>query len=165
MKRTALAVALLLAVAACGGDDGSTTTVHSSTAATETTVATTTGGGSGDTTSTTVSALPTGSALADALGLEPMEVLTPVAGGGDRPDFAWTPVDGATFYRITLLAPDGSFYWGWEGEESFVPLGGFPRLVPAATGPRLVTGMSWTVMAFDSERRPLAAGGSHSISP
>ena len=162
--RIGLVVSLLLVVAACGDDDGATTSAVPPTSATATTGAPGTTDATG-TTSATPAAPPASSALAESFGLETIEVLTPESGGGERPDFAWTAVDGATSYQVTLLAPDGTFYWGWDGDETSVPLGGFPRLVPAATGPRLVSGMSWTVMAFDAEFRPIAAGGPNPIGP
>jgi hypothetical protein len=94
-----------------------------------------------------------------------MSVVTPEAGGGDRPDLEWAPVDGAVRYDVTVLAPDGSVYWGWSGSETSVPLGGFPRLVPEAAGPRIITGMSWTVVAVDADAFPLAIGGPRPLSP
>lgn len=105
------------------------------------------------------------SELADALDLPVIELLTPASGGGDRPDLSWAPVDGADLYQVVLLAPDGAFYWGWTGNETTIPVGGLPRLVPEAAGPRLIPSMSWTVTAIDERSLPLAIGGPAEISP
>jgi hypothetical protein len=105
------------------------------------------------------------SELADSLGLDVIEILTPAEGGGDRPDLSWAPIEGADTYQVVLNAPSGGFYWGWTGTETSIPVGGLPRLVPEAAGPRLIPEMSWTVIAFDTEVRPLALGGPAPISP
>lgn len=151
-------VALVIVLVACGGDDASPTTTASGTGG-----ATTTAPGPGVTT-TTASQEPTESPIAGDVGLESMILSTPTEGVGERPDFAWEPVEGAASYRVTVLAPDGTFYWGWWGTETSVPLGGFPKLVDDATGPRVVTGMTWTVVAYDADLIPLAVGGPASLS-
>ncbi len=107
----------------------------------------------------------TSTALADSLGLATIEILTPTSGGGDRPALSWTPVQGAETYQVTLLAPDGTFYWGWTGGDASVPVGGLPRLIPEAGGPRLIPSMSWTVLAFDADVLPIAAAGPAQIGP
>jgi hypothetical protein len=141
---------------ACGGDDTSQTT-----AAPGTTSETAPPGGDSRTTTTMIASE---SPIAQDVGLASMVLLTPTEGVGERPDFAWEPVDGASAYKITVLAPDGSFYWGWLGPETSVPLGGFPKLIDGATGPRVVSGMTWTVVALDADLVPLAVGGPASLS-
>jgi len=156
MRRVAL-LALAMVLAACGGDSSSPTT----TGGTDTTGGSvTTGGGATATTTTTAVESP----LASEVGLESMVLLTPTEGVGERPDFAWEPVAGAVRYQVTVLTADGALYWAWSGEETSVPLGGFPKLVDGAAGPRVVSGMTWTVVAFDGDMIPLAVGGPASLS-
>jgi hypothetical protein len=152
MRKSPAAFALVFVLASCGGDGASTTTAGDGV---------TTTGATGETTST---ALQQDSPIAADVGLPSMVLLTPEEGVGERPDLAWETVDGATMYRVTVLGADGAFYWGWAGEETSVPLGGFPRLEDAAAGPRVVSGMTWTVVALDANLVPLAVGGPASLS-
>jgi hypothetical protein len=148
---SAKAFALVLVLASCGGEGASTTTGADG-------VTTTASGGA------TTSTAPQDSPIAADMGLATMVILTPEEGVGERPDLAWEPVEGATMYRVTVLGPDGTLYWGWAGEETSVPLGGFPRLEDAASGPRVVSGMTWTVVALDGDLVPVAVGGPASLS-
>jgi len=152
MRKSSVAFALVLVLASCGGDGPTTTTAGDGAATT---------GAAEETTSTT---LRQDSPIAADMGLASMVILTPEEGLGERPDLAWEPVDGASMYRVTVLGPDGAFYWGWMGEETSVPLGGYPRLEDAAAGPRIVSGMTWTVVAFDAALVPIAVGGPASLS-
>lgn len=43
--------------------------------------------------------------------------------GGQRPTVAWAAVDGASSYRLTVLADVGQ-PWAWEGTDTSVTLGG-----------------------------------------
>ena len=156
-----LLVCATLVFAACGGGGSEPA---SSTAGSDTTTA----DGATTVVSETTMGEPAGetqSELATDVGLESIVVLTPQAGEGDRPELEWEPVEGASLYQVTVLAPDGSVYWGRTGPETSVPFGGFPRLVPAAAGPRIIAGMSWTVVAFDDSMVPMAIGGPLPLSP
>lgn len=155
MRRFGLAAVMVILMACGGGDADPTTTGPSPTSATT--------GPAPDETSTTSPRVLT-SPIAEDVGLESMVILTPTEGVGERPDLAWEPVEGASTYRVTVLTPDGSFYWGWLGPETSVPLGGFPKLIDGATGPRVVSGMTWTVVAFDADMVPLAVGGPATLS-
>lgn len=154
MRHFGLAVAVMVTLTACGGGDTVPTTAGPS-ATSATTVP-----GPTSTTSPVVSESP----IAEETGLASIVILTPTEGVGERPDLAWESVDGASTYRVTVLTSDGSFYWGWLGSETSVPLGGFPRLVDGATGPRVASGMTWTVVAYDADLIPLAVGGPSSLS-
>lgn len=151
IRRVQVAAILLVTVAACGGDPASPGVSGESTL--------------GETTPPTTEVMvPHEWPLSEDLGLASIALLTPASGLGERPDLAWEAVAGAASYRVTVLAPDGAFYWAWTGVDTLVPLGGSPRLSDAATGPRLVSGMTWTVVAFDAESRPLAVGGPATLS-
>lgn len=159
-----------VALTACGDDSASTPATTSpgndaEESAGEPGSGATTTAGEATTSTTTAPMPPSESELAAPLGLDSMVILTPVSGGGDRPDLAWEPVSGAALYHVTLLAPDGTVYWGWSGSETSVPVGGFPRLVPEATGPRIIADMSWTVTATGVDDVPIAVGGPSPLSP
>jgi hypothetical protein len=161
VRLAALGIAVMAALAGCGGGDGESTPT-SVVSVPETTEADTS---SPPEVTTSEAPVEADSEFATGIGLEPIVLLTPEAGGGDRPDLEWQPVDGAVTYQITVRAPDGSVYWGRMGPETSVPFGGFPRLVPEAAGPRIVAGMDWTVIAFDASMVPIGAGGPRSLSP
>ena len=74
-----------------------------------------------------------------------------------RPLLAWGLVDGAVLYSITVTAPTGAAYWAWQTDATSVHLGGDPRLDDDQSGPSTVPGMTWSVIAFDGDGRPLAA--------
>ena len=97
--------------------------------------------------------------------LDPVALLTPTSGGGTRPILAWEPVPGADRYGVYLYAPSGRLYWSWQGRETSVPVGGLPQLREDAIGPSVVDGMTWTVIAYDADQFPLAAGGPRAIGP
>lgn len=74
-----------------------------------------------------------------------------------RPLLAWEPVEGAVLYSLTVTAPTGAAYWAWQTDATSVHLGGDPRLDDDQSGPSTVSGMTWSVIAFDGDDRPLAA--------
>jgi hypothetical protein len=154
--------AVVLVTACGGGDDDSEPASPEVTTAdglqATTAAATTTAAASTTSVAATTTTEPA-SELAEEFGLPTIAIMSTPVGGGERPDLAWQPVDGAADYQVTVLDPDGGFYWGWRGATSEVPFGGRPRLLPGAAGPRVVTGMTWTVVALDANGRPLAAGG------
>jgi hypothetical protein len=99
-------------------------------------------------------------------GIASVSLLTPPSGSGVRPQLAWTPVAGATTYRVTVFAQDGRPYWSWEGGDSSVFLGGGADPLPDdAPGPRLVEGMTWVVFAADADGMPIAASAIAPIAP
>jgi hypothetical protein len=74
-----------------------------------------------------------------------------------RPLLSWEPIDGATVYAVTVTAPTGLAYWAWRTDTTSVHLGGDPRLDDGQSGPSTVPGMTWSVLAFDADGRPIAA--------
>lgn len=102
---------------------------------------------------------------ASKLGLPAIELLTISEGGGTRPVLEWTAVDGADFYIVSVHTPEGVGYWAWRTEETSVPVGGLPRLNEGAMGPSIAPGMTWSVLALDSEGNLLAASNERPISP
>lgn len=97
--------------------------------------------------------------------VDPMTLTTPTSGGGIRPVLAWEPVEAADRYGVYLYAPDGSLYWSWQGRETSVPVGGRPQLREDATGPSVIEGMSWVVIAYNQEQLPIASAGPRPIGP
>ena len=97
--------------------------------------------------------------------LDRITLLTPTSGSGPRPTLEWEAVDGADRYGVYLYAPGGELYWSWQGRETEIPVGGRPRLVDDALGPRVIDGMTWTVIGFNADQVPVAAGGPQSIAP
>ena len=86
-------------------------------------------------------------------------------GAGVGPTFEWAPVEGATSYRLSVLAPDGPI-WVWEGAETSVALALRPDPRPAsAPALEIVAGSSWSVAALDAAGDLLAVSGSRPVSP
>lgn len=97
--------------------------------------------------------------------LEGIALLTPTTGGGTRPVLEWEGVEEADRYGVYLYDPEGKLFWSWQGRETSIPVGGRPRLVEDALGPRVAEGMTWIVIAFDADQMPVAAGGPRAIAP
>jgi hypothetical protein len=74
-----------------------------------------------------------------------------------RPLLEWEPVPGAEVYSVSVHTPDGLGYWAWRTDATSVHLGGDPRLQDDVSGPSTVSGMTWSVIAFDAARLPIAA--------
>jgi hypothetical protein len=168
MKRAGFMVAAIsLAAAACTGgsadDRGTGTSGPASTpgptTSTEVTIATT---AAPATTTTTTTTVPGDALLA---GLEPITLNTPESGGGIRPELSWEPVAGADHYAVYVYAPNGRIYWSWQGRETSVPVGGRPVLPDAATGPSVVDGMTWAVVAYDTALQPVGSSAVVPIGP
>ena len=172
MTRSLPALIAMVLVAACGGNElGSSSTAAPSDGSASSMTVTAPDPPTGATRASTTAVDPVAttavaeSELADGFGLPALAIVSPEAGGGDRPDLSWESVDDAVDYRVTVLDPGGAVYWGWSGETTDVPFGGRPRLEPTAAGPRVVPGMTWTVLAIDDDGVPLAAGGPVPLSP
>lgn len=117
-----------------------------------------------------VTASPTSSATAAPEPLfggvdRTVELLTPEAGGGPRPDLSWSAVPGADHYGLYVYAPSGDIYWAWQGRATSVPVGGLPRLHDDVAGPSVSEGMTWAVVAYDTDLLPVAVSPRRPISP
>lgn len=154
MLRRALVLGLLAAaLASCTGGDGGGDGGDVG------------GGATGQGGETTPAAL--GSPLA-APGIETtVELISPPAeGAGEVPAFRWTPVAGASTYRLVVLDPDGGPIWAWEGAETTVNLGGLPGDRPVGeAGPVISAGSSWTVVALDAAGHVVAVSPARPVSP
>jgi hypothetical protein len=183
----ALSVLVVSASACSGGDDSatddetsdSTTAQAASVAPTqpptsgepptsdstdETPPATTTPAGDGDDVDDAAATQPPPVAL--IAGIAPtVELLTPESGSGIRPQLAWSPVDGGSYYLATVYAPDGTPYWTWTGTATAVHVGGDPVLDDDRPGPSVVDGMSWGVVALDDQIVPIALSDRRPIAP
>lgn len=97
----------------------------------------------------------------------PIELLTPVAGGGAWPQLDWEPVADGERYRVRVYGPDGRAFWGWMGTDDQVIFGGFPRTPEdgSAVTPQVLDGMSWSVIAFDADGRIVGQSGERPLEP
>jgi hypothetical protein len=152
VPRWALVPAVALVLAGCGGDDDPGIDAASPPSTPDAEAATV------EPTPVVLPVSPSGPPPAA------LELLTPAAGNGPRPDLAWTPVPGAQAYHLVLYGPDGMGYWAWQGAGSSVPLGG-ATLEPGAPGPSLTDGMTWDVVAYDARGTLIAASGRQPIEP
>lgn len=100
-----------------------------------------------------------------ALGIPGLALLTPMSGAGPRPELAWEPVDGAFFYNVVVLDPTGRGYWGWEGTDTSVHVGGEPVIKEGLSGPSVIDGMTWQVSAYDSDQNLIALSHQQPIAP
>ena len=64
-----------------------------------------------------------------------------------------------------LYAPSGEVYWSWAGTATQVHVGGEPQLHEGASGPSVIEGMSWAVIAYDADLLPIAVSEQRPISP
>jgi hypothetical protein len=186
-------LATTLLVTACGGDDDATDTTSATsaptTAAADDTTDDTTDNTTDDgdaTTDTTepatdqpdesqppatteppaTTAPPTGDRLLQALDIPAIEVLTPAAGGGERPLLEWVAVDGAASYHVVVQS-DGEPYWAWVGATTSVPLGGGevgsdPGLLAVLTPDAAFT---FTVTAWGADDELLGASPASPLAP
>ena len=90
-------------------------------------------------------------------------IATTEAAPGSNPLLAWSPVDGATLYRVVVLDPNGDAYWAWSGTDTSVHLGG--NATPTAVGARVFGEMTWQVSAFDADGAPLAISERGGLTP
>jgi len=99
-------------------------------------------------------------------GVATIRLSTPTRGRGDRPTLTWDPVAGATGYRVVLLDATRRPYWAWRGDTSSVVVGATPKAEPpAAGGPRVTRGSTWTVVALDATGRPIGLSAPRALSP
>lgn len=101
------------------------------------------------------------------LGLRPVLLTAPtVAAAGERPAFAWEPVDGAALYTLAIVADSGEPLWAWQGPETAVILGGWIEVPPPeAPGPLLLGPSNWFVVARDGEGRAIANSVLRPVAP
>lgn len=84
---------------------------------------------------------------------------------GTSPVFGWNPIEGAYFYRLSLLT-DGGPLWAWEGTQTSVRLGGYTaEPAPGATALRLTEPGWWSVSALDYAGELIAISALFAISP
>lgn len=157
-RAAVLIVVGALLVAACGDDDATPTTA---TTATPGGTATTTADGA--TTTTTVAETERPPLFEGLDGT--VTLLTAESGEGTRPLLEWEEFPGADHYAVFLYAPSGAVYWSWAGRETSVHVGGEPQLREGASGPSVIEGMSWAVMAYDADLLPLAVSEQRPIAP
>jgi hypothetical protein len=99
-------------------------------------------------------------------GVATIELRTRTKSRGDRPALSWSPVAGAAGYRVVLLDAGRRPYWSWQGTTSTVVVGGTEKpMPPAAGGPRVVKGSTWSVVALDDAGQPVALSAPRAISP
>lgn len=160
MTRTLAAVGLLVVgLVACsdGGADVTSTTSES--------VSTTDGVASTLSTTTAAAVVEEVPSVGAAIGLAEIELLTPATGGGPRPLLAWHPVDGAVEYYVVVRTPSGNPYWAWRTVDTSVPFGGLPPLDENAAGPSVAEGMTWSVIAVDTDANVIGQSNHRPISP
>lgn len=151
MRSTRLLILVLaMTVAACSGD-----------AATDTS-----SGGAAETTATAAAEAPAPSGVPLLDGLDQLEVLGPPAtGAGEVPLFSWQAVTGAATYDLAILTPAGPL-WAWSGAATEIRLGGLPFDRPdGVSGPVLVAGSCWSVIARDTAGHVTAASDYLPVSP
>lgn len=91
--------------------------------------------------------------------------MTAASGGGTRPLLEWSIVAGAETYSVVVYDPEGKPYWGTLTEETSTYVGGSIQLLEDRPGPRVSVGSSWSVVALDQNRLPLAVSGIAAIAP
>lgn len=176
--RAGVACLTVLALGACAGGDGGGPSGDVASDTSSATVATSVAASVGEIVSsptTTVAAAPVTTELVTTTvppsiplveGIEgTIELLTATSAVGVRPLLEWSPVDGATWYMVTVFAPDGTAYWSWTGESTSVHVGGEPRLDDDVPGPSIVDGMAWAVTALDGDLVPIAVSDRRPIAP
>jgi len=113
----------------------------------------------GDAAQTSTSAVTTSSTepipILDDIAL--IQLTGPDTVGDVAPEFSWTPVVGATSYRLVVLT-NGEPSWAWQGETTSTRLGGLTADAgPAFPAPELTDGSTWSVVALDADGGVLAA--------
>jgi hypothetical protein len=98
-------------------------------------------------------------------GLDPIVLLTPASGGGDRPLLEWQPAPGAEVYMVVVYGADGAATWSMITDATSIYVGGRLPIPSANSGPRITDGSSWVVYADDIDGRPIAASGRAPIAP
>lgn len=107
-----------------------------------------------------------GKPLISGSGIGTIELLTDTKGVGTKPLFEWKAVSGVARYELIVYDDAGAPYWAWDGSQTKVHLGGGETQPPEdSAGPSLGAGYSWSVVAFDSNDKVVAASDTQSISP
>ena len=163
LSRFLAATAAAALIAAGCGDGESGTTVNTAAASTTSTpgAATVPPTGTVETTTTTT----TTEAAPVIAGLDPIEQLTPLSGGGSRPLLSWAPVDGAAVYVVMVYDADGAPYWSAVTTATEVYVGGPLQIPTGNDGPRIEAGYTWSVYAEDSGGLLIAASPQRNLSP
>jgi len=146
-----IVLALTLLLAACGSDSGNT-----------------------EESQPEAQIVPTASEQAEvkgepfisAPGISDVLLLTDSSGVGAKPLFQWDSVTGASRYQLTVFDEDGKPYWAWEGANTQIYMGGTDTQPPEdSSGPSIEEAYTWTVVAYSSDGKVLAASEVRTISP
>jgi hypothetical protein len=89
----------------------------------------------------------------------------PVTGAGEIPTFEWSPVEGASAYRLVVQDADGDATWAWEGSGTSIELGAVPGREEGHGGPILTSGSTWSVVALDADGHVIAVSTLRPVSP
>lgn len=101
-----------------------------------------------------------------ATGILPLKLLTDIAGAGAKPLFQWDAVPAADRYQVIVFDESGDPYWAWEGTQTQIYMGGTQEQPPVdSSGPSIGWGYTWSVVAYGSDGKLLAASEVRSISP
>lgn len=98
-------------------------------------------------------------------GANPVELITPTSGGGERPLLEWAPVDGAVVYIVSVFAETGEPYWSAVTTESRTYVGGSEQIPEGRTGPNVSEGYTWIVYADDADGNLVAVSPRRAIAP
>jgi hypothetical protein len=98
-------------------------------------------------------------------GLDPIVLLTPASGGGERPLLEWEPVPGAEWYMVVVYDAAGTAIWSTITEATSIYVGGRQPIPDANSGPRVTDGSTWSVYADDVDGLVIAASGRAPIAP
>ena len=99
-------------------------------------------------------------------GIERVNLLTDVQGGGEKPLLAWESIPGADRYQLIVFDEAGEPYWAWQGSQTQVYMGGSESQPPAdSSGPAVGAGYRWAVVAYDAKEEIVASSELKPISP
>jgi len=117
-----------------------------------------------DTTSPTTPE-PLGPALLSSLDLEAILLENPTSGGGTLQKLSWSSVEGVDRFDIFVFGTGGDLYWSWSTPKTSVFIGGIETQNLNAPGPRILPGMTWSVLGFDATDVLVAQSEVRAISP
>jgi len=165
--RTPLAtVSIVIALVAVACSSGSGDAASPTTVPPVSTTAAQDGSGTPDTVPDTTMA-PTTTVVSNPVfaGADPITQTTPTSGGGLRPLLEWDAVDSAALYFVTIYTEDGAPYWSAVTAETSTFVGGPLQIPEGRSGPIVVEGFNWTVVAEDVDGNMLAASPTRPIAP